>query len=112
MDADHAPEGIERPTARDILDGIRDQLREPAADEMPLLLKISRELAELEDYQLAPADAAAWKARPETRRERLAAILGRQGAFKSGLAIGFLTGLALGGLFMGLLAMHWVVVTQ
>jgi tetrahydromethanopterin S-methyltransferase subunit B len=106
------PAGVDRLTARDILDGIRDQLKEPADDELPLLLKISRELTDLDTRRLTPDTATAWTARPQTGRERLAAVLGRQTGFKTGLLIGFLTGFVLAGLFAALLAMHWLVVMQ
>jgi hypothetical protein len=112
MDADQVAVGIDRLTARDVLDGIRDQLKEPAADEVHLLLKISRELADLDDKHLSPADATIWKARAETRRERSSAALGLQTGFKRGLLFGFLAGFALTGLFAAMLAMHWLVVTQ
>jgi predicted lipid-binding transport protein (Tim44 family) len=112
MGTDQGSAGIDRLTARDVLDGIRDQLKEPAADELPLLLKISREVTDLDTRRLTPDTAAAWTARPETGREKLAAVLGRQTGFKTGLLVGFLTGFVLAGLFAGLLAMHWLVVLE
>jgi hypothetical protein len=112
MNADQTTSGIDRLTARDVLDGVRDQLREPADDETQLLLKISKQLTDLDTRRLTPDIAAAWTARPETGREKLAAMLGRQTGFKTGLLIGFLTGFAMAGLFAALLAMHWLVVLE
>jgi hypothetical protein len=112
MDVDQASAATSGLTARDVLDGIREQLREPAADELPLLLKISKELTDIDTRRLTPDTAAAWTARPETGREKLATMLGRQSGFKTGLLIGFLTGFVLAGLFGALLAMHWLVVLE
>jgi hypothetical protein len=112
MNADQSSTGFDRLTARDVLDGVRAQLAEPAADELPLLLKISKELTDLDTRRLTPDTAAAWIARPETGREKLAVMLGRQSGFKTGLLIGFLTGFVLAGLFAALLAMHWLVVLE
>jgi tetrahydromethanopterin S-methyltransferase subunit B len=112
MDADEAPAATSGLTARDVLDGIREQLKEPAADEMQQLLKVSKELTDLDTRRLTPDTATAWTARPETGREKLAAVLGRQTGFKTGLLIGFLTGFVLAGLFAALLAMHWLVVLE
>jgi hypothetical protein len=99
-------------TATAVLDRLRDQLREPAADDMGLLLKINRDLAALDAQRWSPADAAAWQGRPETHREHSRASLGRQSGFKLGLAIGFAAGFLLSALFAGMLAMHWLVVAE
>ncbi|HEY0329189.1 MAG TPA: hypothetical protein VGC77_08810 [Rhodopseudomonas sp.] len=103
---------VDRLTAKDVLDGLRADLAAPAADELQLLLKISRDLADLDDKRLVADDAIAWTARGDTRREKSRAALGLQAGFKRGLVVGFLAGFVLTALFAALLAMHWLVVMQ
>ncbi|TAH65628.1 MAG: hypothetical protein EWM45_14240 [Rhodopseudomonas palustris] len=99
-------------TAKAVLDDLRDQLKEPADDDMALLLKISGEIGELDGRHWSSSDAAAWKARGETSRERIRAMHGRQSGFKAGLIVGFLAGFVLAGLFGAMLALHWMVAQQ
>ncbi|WP_041801367.1 hypothetical protein [Rhodopseudomonas palustris] len=109
-DPDQAPaDGL---TATAVLDRIRAELNEPAADDMQLLLKIAKDLATLDGQRWSPADAAAWTARPESYRELRLAALARQRGFKLGLLSGFLAGFVLTALFAALLAMHWLVVVE
>ncbi len=49
----------DRLTAGDVLDGLRAQLSAPAADELALLLKISRDLEGLDTRRLAADTVAA-----------------------------------------------------
>jgi hypothetical protein len=77
-----------------------------------VLLKVFRDLADLNEGSLSPELATAWKARPETRREYIRALLATQTGFRRGLLFGFLAGFALTGIFGALLAMHWLVVMQ
>ena len=86
-------------TATAVLDRLRDELKEPAADDMKLLLKINTDLAALDAQRWSPADAAKWQGRPETAREYIRASLSRQTGFKLGLAIGFGGGFLLSALF-------------
>jgi hypothetical protein len=99
-------------TATAVLDRLRNELNEPAADDMKLLLKINTDLAALDAQRWSPTAAAAWQGRPETAREYIRASLARQTGFKLGLAIGFAAGFLLSALFAGMLAMHWLVVAE
>jgi hypothetical protein len=102
----------ERTGASEILDELRAELAQPAADDVQRLLKLSADLGNLNESRLSVDEAALWRNRPDTHRERLRAILGRQGGFKAGLLIGFAAGAALAGLFGAMLAMHYVVAHQ
>jgi hypothetical protein len=99
-------------TATAVLNRLRAALKEPAADDMALLLKISQDLGELDGQRWSPTAADAWQGRPETAREYIRASLARQTGFKLGLAIGFGAGFLLSALFAGMLAMHWLVVAE
>ncbi|KIZ34007.1 MULTISPECIES: hypothetical protein [Rhodopseudomonas] len=112
MDADQGAAGVGHLTAGEVLDGIREQLQQPGTDDLQLLLKISQELADLDDRRLSPEAASAWNQRAETKREKARASLGLQTGVKRGLLIGFITGFVLCALFAAALAMHWLVVMQ
>ena len=109
---DVAPAAAGGLTATAVLDRLRTELNEPAADDMKLLLKISRDLGALDGQRWSPADADAWEDRPETAREHSRASLGRQTGFKFGLMVGFPVGFVLCALFAAMLAMHWLVVAE
>jgi hypothetical protein len=109
---DHTPAAPDGLTATTVLDRLRDQLREPAADDMQLLLKINSDLSQLDAQRWSPTAADAWTGRPETAREYIRASLGRQKGFKLGLAIGFAAGFLLSALFAGMVALHWMVANQ
>jgi hypothetical protein len=112
MDVDHEPGAIDRSTAKTVLDRLRAELSAPATDELQTLLKIAADLDALDHRHLSLDEAAAWQARPETRRERTRAMLARQSGFKLGLLFGFAAGFALTALVGAMLAMHYVVVNQ
>ncbi|MGP9812638.1 hypothetical protein ACTZWT_14095 [Rhodopseudomonas sp. NSM] len=112
MTEDPDPSAPERSTAKTVLDGLRADLAAPAADDLQTLLKIAGDLDVLDHRHLSVEEAAAWQARPETRREYIRAMHGRQSGFKLGLLVGFVAGFALTGLFGAMLAMHWLVVAQ
>jgi hypothetical protein len=109
---DHTPAPADGLTATAVLDRLRNELKEPAADDMKLLLKINTDLAALDAQRWSPTAAVAWQGRPETAREYIRASLARQTGFKLGLAIGFAAGFLLSALFAGMLAMHWLVVAE
>jgi hypothetical protein len=110
--AEGGPAAADGLTAKAVLDDLRDQLKEPADDDMALLLKISGEIGELDGRHWSAADAAAWKARGESNRERIRAMRGRQSGFKAGLIVGFLAGFVLASLFGAMLALHWMAAQQ
>jgi len=112
MDADHDPAATGRGGAGDIVDGLRAELNAPAEDDLQRLLALSSAVENLDESRLDAEQAAIWRARPESRRERMRAILARQGGFKLGLIIGFFAGFALTGLFGAMLALHYVVANQ
>ncbi|MBI5130372.1 MAG: hypothetical protein HZA66_13095 [Rhodopseudomonas palustris] len=100
------------PSAKSVLDRLRADLAAPAADDLQTLLKIGGDLDALDHRHLGVDEAAAWQARPETRREYIRAMLARQSGFRLGLLVGFGAGFVLTGLFGAMLAMHYVVVHQ
>jgi hypothetical protein len=112
MTTDHDPSAPERSTAKTVLDGLRADLAAPATDDLQTLLKIAGDLDVLDHRHLSLDEAAAWQARPETRREYIRASLARQSGFRLGLLIGFAAGFVLTALFGALLAMHYVVVSH
>jgi hypothetical protein len=104
-------EASERTGAREILDELRTQLDQPG-DDVQRLIQLAADLGSLNESRLTSDEAAQWRNRPDTYRERLREILGRQSGFKTGLLIGFAAGTALAGLCGAMLAMHYVVAHQ
>src|ERR1700688_1186456 len=82
-------------TAGDVLNGLREQLRERTHDDMTLLLKIFKDLKTLDTNKMSPHDAAHWMIQEETKQEKRITELATQAGFNRGLVAGLFGGIIL-----------------
>jgi hypothetical protein len=82
-------------TAGEVLDSIREQLKEESLDDMTLLLKIFKDLKTLDTNKLSPREASRWMIQKETKQEKRIIELATQVGFNSGFAAGLFGGFIL-----------------
>jgi len=82
-------------SAGEVLDNIREQIKEKPQDDMTLLLKIFKDLKSLDTNKMSPRDASRWMIQEEMKQEKRIAELATKMGFNRGLKSGFFIGFIL-----------------
>ena len=82
-------------SAREVLDRIREQIKEKSQDDMTLLLRIFKDLKSLDTNNMSPRDASRWMVQEETKQEKRIIELATQMGFNRGIKSGFFIGFIL-----------------
>ena len=82
-------------SAGEVLDRIREQIKEKPQDEMTLLLKIFKDLKNLDANNMSPREASLWMVHEETKQEKRITELATQIGFNRGIKSGFFIGFIL-----------------
>ena len=79
-------------SAGEVLDRIREQIKEKPQDDMTLLLKIFKDLKNLDTNSMSPRDASRWVIQEETKQEKRITELATQMGFNRGMKSDFFIG--------------------
>ena len=82
-------------SAGEVLDRIREQIKEKPQDDMTLLLQIFKDMKSLDTKNMSPRDASRWMIQEETKQEKRITELADQMGFNRGIKSGFFIGFIL-----------------